>query len=474
MADAAAGARRKAALPHPVARDGVFTPPYPDRPRSRLPLPELVRRLRRNMLEVWHERQFTEPLIATALLGRRILICNSPETVQDAFIRQAEAFERKSPQQRHALEPLVGDGLIISDGLVWKDRRRVVAPVTHASRIADLAPVMTEAVAERAAAWAARDPAQPFDMLAEMGALAAEVICRSVFGRALGEARAGQVVSAFAAYQRKVSAGGLLALIGAPPWLHRLQGWRLRPEVRRIHDVLEAMIEAALSAPESEPSLIRAMAEAELAGSGQPMSRTAFRNEAATLFLAGHETTASTMAWCWYLLSQDRRSADRLRAEARAVLGGRPAGFEDLPKLPFARAVVEETLRLYPPIPVLAREAQREVVLGGRTLPQGGLVMVVPWLLHRHKALWERPDAFLPDRFLPGAPPRPRHAYVPFSLGPRVCTGAHFAMAEAAIVLATLGQRFAPRLAPGAKVFPVARLTLRPGETLPMLPERAG
>ncbi|MBC4014166.1 cytochrome P450 [Siccirubricoccus deserti] len=438
----------------------------------------MLRRLRRNMLEIWTDRQFSEPLIATAVLGRRILICNSPETVQDAFIRQAEAFERKTPQMRHALEPLVGDGLIISDGLVWKDRRRVVAPVTHASRIGALAGVMTAAAAERGEAWAARDPAEPIDMLAEMGALAAEVICRSVFGLRLGDADAGQVVAAFAAYQRKVGAGDLLGLIGAPAWVQRLRGLRLRPEVRRIHAVLDGMIAAVLDMPDEreakgDASLLRAMAAATLRESGQPMSRAAFRNEAATLFLAGHETSASTLAWCWFLLSQDGGSAARLRAEAAAALGGRPAEFGDLPALPFTRAVVEETLRLYPPIPVLAREAQREVTLAGHQLPKGGIVMVVPWLLHRHRALWEAPDAFLPDRFLPGAPPRPRHGYVPFSLGPRVCTGAHFAMAEAVIVLATLAQRFAPRLAPGVTVQPVARLTLRPGETLPMLLDRA-
>jgi cytochrome P450 len=371
---------------------------------------------------------------------------------------------------RHALEPLVGDGLIISDGLVWRDRRRVVAPVTHASRIGALAGVMTEAAAERAEAWAVRNPAQPVDMLAEMGALAAEVICRSVFGRALGEEAAGQVVAAFAAYQRRVSVGGMLDMLGMPPWVRRMRGWRLRPQVARIHGVLDGMIAGALQA--TEPSLIRAMAEATLAGSGAPMAAAAFRNEAATLFLAGHETTASTLAWCWFLLSQDLGSAARLRAEASALLAGRAARFEDLPALPFTRAVVEETLRLYPPIPLLAREAQREVSLAGHIVPKGGIVMVVPWLLHRHRKLWENPDAFVPDRFLPGAPPRPRHAYVPFSLGPRVCTGAHFALAEAVIVLATLAQRFAPKLLPGVKVMPVARLTLRPGESLPMTLDR--
>ena len=435
-----------------------FIPPYPERVTSRLKLPELLRRMRRNLLEIWHERQFSGEVVETRILGRPILVCNSPALVQQAFIRQAACFERKTPQMRHALEPLVGDGLIISDGLVWRERRPAVAAVTHAGRIADLALVMTEVAAERAASWATLPPGRPTDMLAEMGGLAAEVICRCVFGRRLGAQAAAEVVQAFTAYQSRVTPAALLTL---PDWMPRLAGLRLRPQVRAIHAVIDRLV------AEAEPgSLIRAMAE------GHALSPRALRNEAATLFLAGHETTASTLAWAWYLLSKAPAVAARLRAEA-AALGGRPARFEDLPRLPYARAVVEETLRLYPPIPMLARVAQRAVSVGGHAVPRGGLVMAVPWLLHRHRRLWEAPDAFMPERFLEGAAPRPRHAFIPFSLGPRVCTGAHFALAEAVIVLATLAPGFAPRLAAGARVFPVARLTLRPGETLPMLIGRA-
>ena len=161
-------------------------------------------------------------------------------------------------------------------------------------------------------------------------------------------------------------------------------------------------------------------------------------------------------------------AAARLRAEVWAVLGGRDATLEDLPRLPFTRAVLEETLRLYPPVAMLARQAQRAAEVAGHAVRPGDMVLVVPWLLHRHRALWEAPDEFRPERFLPGAPPPPHHAFIPFSLGPRVCTGAHFAMAEAMLALATLAQDVAPRLEPGAVVAPLCRLTLRPGERLPM------
>jgi cytochrome P450 len=213
--------------------------------------------------------------------------------------------------------------------------------------------------------------------------------------------------------------------------------------------------------------LIRAMAEAKVPGTDAPMDRRAFRNEAIVLFMAGHETTANTLAWALFILSQDEHSAERLRAEV-AALGGRVPTMADLPSLPFTRAVVDETLRLYPPVPLLSREALGPDRIGNRDIRKGSIVLVCPWLLHRRPSLWPDADAFIPDRFLPGAPKPPRHAYIPFSVGPRICTGQHLGLAEATICLATLAGSFRLTLEPGHEVMPVSRLTLRPGETLPM------
>ena len=441
-----------------------FVPPFPPRHTGRLPLPELLRRARRNFLEVWSADQFAQEAISTRVLAQPILVCNSPATVHAAFIDEAAALERKSPQMRHALEPLLGDGLFISDGLVWRERRRAVAPVTHASRLAELAPAISAAAAERAKAWAALPPGAPVDMLAQMAELAAEVICRTLFGRRLGAEAAREVVSAFARYQAVVPQIDALSLLGLPDWLPRPRPLRLRAEVRRIHAVVDRLIAAVMARPDEGLSVVGAMAAAG-------MDATACRNETATLFMAGHETSANAMAWSWFLLSQAPDAAARLREEATAALGGRPATWDDLPRLPFARAVVEEALRLYPPVPLLARTASAPVEIAGHAVPRGGIVLAVPWLLHRNPRLWDEPDRFLPERFLAGRPVR--HAYIPFSLGPRVCTGAQFALAETVICLSTLAQRFALRLAPGARVEPVCRLTLRPGEALPMLLDRA-
>jgi cytochrome P450 len=218
--------------------------------------------------------------------------------------------------------------------------------------------------------------------------------------------------------------------------------------------------------------MIRLLFEARDRETGEPLDNTALRNEAAVIFLAGHETTANSLAWTWYLLSQVPEVENRLHAELAEVLGGRAPTLEDVPKLAYTRAVFEETLRLYPPVPLLARQAKRAETIRDRSVPAGSLVMVVPWLLHRHRKFWGKPDHYIPERFLPeNARFRVRHAYLPFSVGPRTCAGAAFGLTEAILCIAALAQQVRLRLAPGVAVAPVCRLTLRPGDDLRMLVE---
>jgi len=417
---------------------------------------------RGSLLEVWSESSFTTEVIELKLLTQKLFVFNMPDAIQSVFVTQADAFERKTPQMRHALEALLGDGLFISDGLVWKERRRVVQPVTHPSRMAELTPLMTEVALEWRETWTARPEGAVVDALEEMGRFTAEVICRTIFGRALGRDAAAEVVRAFAEYQAKIGNMDLLSLLGLPDFLPRWQGFRVGGSVRRIHAVVDRMIGSILDGTAGESSLIASMAQ----GSG--MTRAAFRNEAITLFMAGHETTANTLAWAWFLLSEAPWAEARLHAELDAVLGGRAPGFEDLPNLPYTRALIEETLRLFPPVPVLARRAARDTVVAETVVPAGSIVMAAPWVLHRHHRHWEAPDEFRPERFLPGATPPAKYTYLPFSLGPRVCTGQHFGLYEAMICLATLASRFRLRPVEGHRAFPVSRLTLRPGERLLM------
>ena len=202
---------------------------------------------------------------------------------------------------------------------------------------------------------------------------------------------------------------------------------------------------------------------------GNPLSRDAIRNEAAVIFMAGHETTANTLAWTWYLLSQSPRVAKRLRSEINDTLGDRTPDFKDVANLPYSRAVIEEALRLYPPVPILAREAMDDTEISGKRIAKGSLVMVVPWLMHRNPVLWDKPDAFWPERFLGNNTKKPnKYGYVPFSIGPRICAGLQFGLTEAILSLAILARDFDLQLVPGTDVQPVCRLTLRPGDKLPM------
>jgi cytochrome P450 len=446
-----------------------YVPPFPPRPEKGLPLRQMLKLARENWLAIWAKSSFERDVYGSRLLTRDVVVCNSPDSVHYVFVERHENFQRKSPQHRHALIPLLGDGLFVSDGPLWRERRRVVAPVTHVSRLAELAPAITEAAAERREAWRAFPPDRPVDVLAEMGHLTAEIICRTIFGRALGRDAAKEVVAAFAAYQACIGQTDILSLLGLPDWFPRYRSAAVRESARRIHQVVDGLIADILDRPgEGEASLIRAMSEAKVPGTDRPMDRRAFRNEAIVLFMAGHETTANTLAWALFMLSQDAPSAARLAEEVRGALDGRVATLADLPKLPFTRAVVEETLRLYPPVPLLSREALGPDRIGERPVRKGTIILVSPWLLHRKPGLWDQPDAFIPDRFMPGAPKPPRHAYIPFSTGPRICTGMHLGLAEATICLAALAGHFHLTLEPGTQVMPVARLTLRPGETLPM------
>ena len=418
---------------------------------------------RRNFLEMWEEEAFDSEFSASRLFMRRVFLCNSPESVQFAFSLKNTSFERKSSQMRYALQPLIGDGLFISDGQTWRKRRRIVAPIIHVSRLPEFAPVMVETAAEMRDRWGRLQPSS-IDALAEMAHLTAEIISRTIFGRQLGREHAHEIVDGFSDYQRVIDQIDLVSLLGLPDWFPRWYSPAARRSVDRIHSVLDGIIESYRTRTHGdEVTVIGRLLDARDADSGEPLGAEALRNEAAVLFMAGHETTANTLAWAWYLLSQAPDAEARLHAELDEVLGGRQPTLADLPRLVYTRAVLDETLRLYPPVPILPREALKEEVFQDTRIPKGSLVLVVPWLLHRHRKLWDKPDHFIPDRFLPGNSGAPsKFAYIPFSIGPRICAGMSFGQQEALLCLATLAQSFRLRLEPGREIKPVCRLTLRP------------
>ncbi|MGS4988504.1 cytochrome P450 [Roseibium sp. RP-7] len=446
-----------------------FVPPYPFRYEKMPPVWSLIGMAKRNFLSIWGVDDFQSRLRSKKIFTRELVICNRPDVVREAFQTNHDVLQRKSPQMRHALQPLLGDGLFISDTETWAKRRKVVAPIIHGSRVRGFAPIMIETIEEQRADWASQGEGAEVDALADMAHLTAEIICRTIFGRQLGKDHAAEVVQGFSDYQRHIDQVDILSLFGLPEWLPRFRGRAIKKPVERIMTVLDKIIANYEAQKEKgEASVIGGLLEAR-DENGEPLSREAIISEAAVIFMAGHETTANTLAWAWFLLSQCDKSRANLQAELDTVLAGRSPTFQDVPNLPYTKAVIEETLRLYPPVPILAREAMADTSIGGKSVPKGSLVMVVPWLMHRNPVLWSKPDVFDPGRFLNPKSKKPnKYGYVPFSIGPRICAGLQFGMTEAILSLAILAQDFELKLKDGTDVQPVARLTLRPGENLPM------
>ena len=308
------------------APTGDFIPPYPFRYETMPPVWTLIGLAKKNFLSIWGVDDFRSRLRSRKVFSRELVICNRPDVVREAFQTNHETLQRKSPQMRHALEPLLGDGLFVSDTDTWAKRRKVVAPIIHGSRVPDFAPIMVDTILEKRAEWAALEEGTEIDALAEMAHLTAEIICRTIFGRQLGKNYASEVVQGFSDYQKYIDQVDLISMFGLPEWLPRFRGSAIRKSKERILKVLDEIIDSYQAQKEAgEASVIGGLLEAR-DEDGNPLSRDAIRNEAAVIFMAGHETTANTLAWTWFLLSQSPRVAKRLRSEIREVLGrGQPS-----------------------------------------------------------------------------------------------------------------------------------------------------
>lgn len=448
----------------------VYVPPYVPRPEERLSLHRMLMMYARDILSVFTVRSFRAREIRLRLLRRTVLVLNDPELVREAFVTNHLALQRKAPQLRQGFRPLLGDGLFASDGATWEARRPVVAHIVHLRNTPGFFPVMVDAALEQRAAWEKRIGGPPVDILSDLGGLGAEIVSRALFGTALGREHAREVVEGLSDFQRHMDRLNLPSLLKLPDALQRLHGPRSRRAVRRIHAVIDGLIDRLMDGRlegDARRSFVAQMLRAH-DPEGRPFDREAIRNEAMVTFLAGYETTANTVAWAIYMLSRADWAREAIQEEIDTVLDGRAPRPEDIQRLVYTRAVVEETLRLYPPVPLLGREAIGPVRIGETELRPGDQVVVAPWLLHRNPRLWERPDDFVPERFLPGEPRPGKYAYVPFSIGPRTCPGMMFGLTEAVVSLAVLMGAFTFRPASDEAVRPVSRGTLRPGEALPM------
>ncbi len=379
----------------------------------------------------------------------------------------------KSVLFRSLLEPALGNGLLTSEGDVWRRHRRIVAPSFDRRSILACAPIMTDASEQMAAGWDTLGPDSKVDVARAMMCLTLTIIFKTMFSSD-AEAMADIVEHGFGRYQSEVMPT-ILDYVGLPDWIgHRARQKTARRTLGEYDAAARRLIvERSALAADGPNDLLARLIAARDEETGQGMTAQEVRDQVATIFVAGHETTALVLTWAWYLLSQHPTWEAQLHAELADVLGGNTPTHQDIDRLVLTRMVIEETMRLYPPVHSLLLQAIADDEVGGHRVPKGARIRISPWVVHRHTLLWDHPERFDPLRFSPErSAGRPRFAYIPFSGGPRVCVGAAFAMAEAVLVLATLAQRYRLRLAPGSPVEVQSLLTLKPRYGMQMILER--
>jgi cytochrome P450 len=426
---------------------------------------------------------------------RELLIANSPETIHQVLVSEAKSFE-KSRLIRLALDPLAGEGLFTAEGELWRRQRRLMAPVFHPAKIDALAPAMVECAARVCDRW--RD-GEVLDVATETTHITMAVAGRTLFGMdtfdeadELGEVLTVALRWADYASTRLATALQMelqLALAAATylpakwqPALERISErlkaplmWptRRNRELRRAIAVLDArvqrMIDERRASAAPNPDLLTHLLRARDQDDGRGMDDKQLRDEILTLFIAGHETTANGLAWAIYLLAKNPDTYARVRAAVDA-LDGRAPTLADLDRLELLTRVFKEALRMYPPVYLFARMSIADVTIGGHQIPKNTVFLLSPWALQHRADLWPQPERFDPDRFTAQAEAaRPRDAWIPFSDGPRVCIGMHFAMIEAPLVLATLLQRADFELASKAEIAMTHdSATLRPRGGVPV------
>ncbi|MEO1459427.1 MAG: cytochrome P450, partial [Pseudomonadota bacterium] len=367
----------------------------------------------------------------------------------------------------------------VSSGALWERQRRMTEPAFGQLRINRAFVHMAGAMADGEARFdAAAARGERLSLEAEMSHLTADMIYRTIFSEPLAPGIAGQVFDAFARFQRAVANVELRRLLFSPAWQEIPQPAPARRAATEIRNLLAEMLRArrSLMASGSCPDDIAAdIVAARDPETGEGFTDEEMLDQLGVFFMAGHETTASVLTWAVFMLSQQPGAVARMRREIDAVAGDGPIALAHIKRLAFTRAVFRETLRLYPPVTFLARVAMREGPLGALTLPRGAMVLISPWTIQRHEALWPHADRFDPDRFSPEreseiAP----GTYLPFGIGPRVCIGSGFAMMEAGLILASLIRRYdVETMAPG-RVRAVARLTTRPARDISVRLRRRG
>jgi cytochrome P450 len=435
--------------------------PAPVPPRESLSVLQFLNRMRDNAIDIFTQDAYEQDIVARKLLGRHLFIVSEPAAVKYVLLDNGANYH-KTEITRRILEPGLGKGLITLEGETWKRHRRTMAPPFDHRSVAAYTPVMTGAAEELLAEWRKIGENISHDVADDMMAVTLKIISRTMFSSDSDDIM--NIMGHAAGRYQATVRPNILDLFGLPLWLAGLGRMKAAKRAFAEFDTLiDRLIAERVRDSDSAPKdLLARLIAARDDETGGGMSAQEVRDHVITMFMAGHETTSMAMTWTWFLLSQHPKEEAKLHAELDAVLAGRAPTHDDLAKLTYSRMVIEESMRIYPAVPAIEREALADDTVAGRHIPKGSTILIVPWVLHRHLKLWKDPGRFDPERFSPQqSAARPRFAYLPFGGGKRICIGAAFALAEATILLATLAQHYRLKLVPGHPVDPQALITLR-------------
>jgi cytochrome P450 len=389
-------------------------------------------------------------------------LLNDPDAIHRVLIDNNRNY-RKSPNYV-GLKLILGEGLVTSEGDFWRRQRKLSQPAFQRDRIQAFAGAFIEETDRTLASWEGK-VGETVDVHAEMMKLTLRIVSRTLFGTSIGSEEEAEECGRALTVGIRYANDYVESLIKPPRWLPTPKNRAFKRAVKTLDALVYRIIEERRQSGAQHDDLLAMLMAATEDGRG--MSDLQLRDEVMTLVMAGHETTANALAWTFYLLSKDPAVERRLRAEVAGALGDRAPGADDAPRIKYARQVLEESMRLYPPAWIFERQAIEDDVVGGFKVPKRSIVAISPWVLHRQRALWENPEGFDPDRFA-GDQERSRFAYLPFGAGPRQCIGMGFAMLEAQLILARVAQRFRLELVPSQKVTPEPVVTLRPRDGLEM------
>ena len=426
-----------------------------------------LRKLVRNPMDAWPAAVYTDPITVTRMLGRKTVFVSDPDLVQQVLVDDSDSFV-KADSMRRSLEPALGQGILTAEGARWRMQRRVAAPVFRPAHVNSFIPAMITAARDTRDRWAALPDGAPLEVSREMMRVTFDIILETMLSGA-GGTDVARVEVSIRDFLESTSWSLALSLLGAPLWTPFPGKRRAERGSDYLRQTVSGKIAERRQTGERRDDLLSLMLDARDPETGEGLSDLDIRDNILTFIGAGHETTALALTWTFYLLHQYPDIERRVLAEIEAVTGGAPLEAAQVAELTYTRQVIQEAMRVYPPVAMVVRQATRSLSIGDVAITKDDSVFVPIYAIHHHHRLWPSPDAFDPDRFAPEAvKARHRWSYLPFGAGPRICIGMGFALLESVAILATLLPGTRLQAEPGFKPTPKLRVTMRPAEGMPM------